>query len=113
MTTPLEVATEIVGQLPVVTVTGEIDITSAPTLRDELERLITPTSPTVVVDLTDTTFFDSTGIATLVRAHKLCHEAGGRLRVVDPNATTLRIFRATGLVGVFSIFATLDEALAG
>jgi len=111
--TPLEVHTESVGDLPVVTVTGEIDITSAPLLRDELEGLITPAASTVVVDLTETTFFDSTGIATLVRAHKLCHEAGGRLRVVDPNATTLRIFRATGLVGVFALFSTLDEALAG
>ena len=96
----------------VLSVAGELDISSAPRLRGELVDLIHGGAHRLVVDTGGVTFIDSTGLGVLIGALKRVRAAGGELRVVASGEPVIRILRVTGLHRVFSTFATLDEAVA-
>ena len=100
------------GGVPVVAVSGEVDVYSAPALKDNLTELFRSGVNTVVVDLTDVAFLDSTGLGALVEARAATTEAGGSLPLVCSHERILKLFTITGLDGVFSIHKTVDEAVA-
>lgn len=98
--------------VPVVAVTGEIDLATAPLLRERLEAKLDAGSASVVVDLRNTTFLDSTGLGVLVSALKRCRDAGGDLGLVAVEARILKLFAITGLHDTFSIWSSVDAACA-
>ena len=99
------------GERTVVHVSGEVDVYTAPMLREELAALIDAGHTDVVVDLAEVSFMDSTGLGVLVGALKKIRTLGGELRLVIDQEKVLKIFRITALTQVFPIYPTLDEAL--
>ena len=99
------------GARTVVQVTGEIDVYTAPLLREELASLIDAEHRDVVVDLTGVGFMDSTGLGVLVGALKKVRTLGGDLQLVISSEKVLKVFRITALTQVFTIHETLDAAL--
>lgn len=95
--------------VPVVAVTGEVDIGTAPLLRAELTVQLAESPVVLVVDLHEVTYLDSSGIGALLAAHR--HTAD--LRVVADRAAVLRPLRCCGMDTVFRVHPTLAEALAG
>lgn len=106
------VAQQEVGGFPVVSIKGEIDVYSAPQLKDALTELIRPDSRAVVVDLTEVGFLDSTGLGALVAARTSATDADIRLPIVSDRDRILKLFRITGLDGVFEIYSSVDAAVA-
>ena len=106
-----EIAEQWIGDVPVVTVSGEIDVATAPQLRQHLEASPVAEAPTVVVDLTGVSFLDSTALGVLVGAHRRRGEVGGDLRLVVTEPRILKVFEITDLIRVFRIVGTVDEAL--
>ncbi|HJQ42438.1 MAG TPA: STAS domain-containing protein [Jatrophihabitantaceae bacterium] len=104
------VSQQTVDGLAVVSVRGEIDVYSAPALKDELSSLLQGERPTFVVDLSEVGFLDSTGLGALVSARTSATDAGGRVAVVCDRDRILKLFRITGLDGVFEIFPSVDAA---
>lgn len=102
---------EVVDGVPVVSASGEIDVATAPPLRDRLQALTTSGKSTVVVDLLGVTFLDSTALGVLVGALKRCREAGGDLPLVIDEPRILKVFEITGLTGVFPIFESVRDAV--
>lgn len=100
-------ATRFAGYV-LVTVVGEFDVYSSPRLRDVLADQ--PADIGLIVDLTGVTFLDSTVLGILVGALKRARSNGGWLRLVCDNQRILKIFRITGLVGVFEIWPTVEGA---
>jgi anti-sigma B factor antagonist len=98
------------GALPVIAVGGEIDVATAPQLREVLHRVIAQGQPTVILDLLDVTFLDSTALGVLVGALKRCRELGGELHVVVTDPRIMKIFEITGLTKVFPIASSLASA---
>ena len=98
--------------VPVVAVSGEVDVYAAPALRDGLTELLQNGS-SVVVDLTEVGFLDSTGLGALVAARTAASEQGAVLPLVCTHQRILKLFTITGLDGVFRIYPTVDEAIAG
>ena len=105
-----EITEEDAGPVPVVSVVGEIDVATAPQLRDHLQARVASGSSTVAVNLLDVTFLDSTALGVLVGALKRCREAGGDLRLVIAEPRILKVFEITGLTEVFTICSSVDEA---
>jgi anti-sigma B factor antagonist len=103
---------EVVSGVPVVTAPEEIDITSAPGLRSALLEAAAHGHDTLVVDMTRTQFCDSSGLHTLLAAHKRAQTAGGELLLIISTAPTLRIFAITGIDRMIPNFTSLDQALA-
>lgn len=95
-----------------IAVTGEIDVATAPTLRDHLYGAIDRHTDVVVVDLLGVTFIDSTALGVLIGTRERCQEQGTQLRIVLKEARILKIFEITGLTEMFSIFPTVAEAVA-
>jgi anti-sigma B factor antagonist len=99
------------GGLPVVSAPAEVDIGNAACLDAVLISAI-GCHPTVVADLSETRFCDSSALRVLLSATRRAEERGGELRLVTDAAQVLRIFAVTGLGGLFRIFPTLSAALA-
>lgn len=100
-----------VNDVPVVTASGEIDVATAPPLRDRLQAMTSSGKATVVVDLLGVTFLDSTALGVLVGALKRCRETGGDLPLVITEPRILKVFEITGLTGVFPIYGSVDDAV--
>jgi anti-sigma B factor antagonist len=107
----LSVSQQSVGGYPVLAVKGEVDVYSASALQDGLTGLLDSDTHAVVVDLSEIGFLDSTGLGALVAARSTAAEGGGRLPVVCDRERILKLFRITGLDGVFEIYSTVDDAV--
>ena len=98
--------------IEVVDVGGEIDIYTAPRLRELLIDLAGKTSYQLVVNLDKVGFLDSTGLGVLVGGLKRVRVHDGSLDLVCTQERILKIFRITGLTKVFGIYQTVDQAIA-
>lgn len=87
----------------VVTAAGEVDVASAPHLRDALNTAATHTPAHVTADLRAVTFLDSTGLGVLIATHRRVHDAGGQFTIRCANDRVLRVFTITGLQDVLTI----------
>lgn len=97
---------------PVLHVAGEIDVYTAPRLRERLLELAHSGATTVVADLSGVSFVDSTGLGVLVSGLKRFREAGGDLVLVVTQPQVLKVLEITGLTEVFTIHADVGEATA-
>jgi anti-sigma B factor antagonist len=107
----LSLATKDEGDITVVEVGGEIDVYTAPKLREQLIELVSNGRYQLVVDMESVDFLDSTGLGVLVGGLKRVRAHDGSLRLVCTQERILKIFRITGLTKVFPIHASVDEAL--
>ena len=100
------------GDRSVLDVVGEVDVYSAPELRERLSQLLSAGEPSLIVNLADVTFLDSTGIGTLVAGLNRAVQFGGTLTLVCDHDRILKLFRITGLDSVFAIRPSVEDALA-
>jgi anti-sigma B factor antagonist len=103
---------EMVGGVPVVAAPDEIDITNAEALRSALIKAAANGNSTLVVDMTRTRFCDSSGLHTLIAAHKRAGAEGRQVLLVIPSTPVLRVFALTAMDRVIPNFTSLAEALA-
>jgi anti-sigma B factor antagonist len=96
----------------VISLTGEVDLYTAPEFKQQLLDVISEGGKDVVVDFSDTTFIDSTTLGVLVGGVKRLRAQEGRLSLVCSDRNITKIFEITGLDRVFTIYPTRDEALA-
>ena len=96
----------------VISLAGEVDLYTAPEFKQQLLETIGQGAKEVVVDLSDTTFIDSTTLGVLVGGVKRLRPDGGRLSLVCNDRNITKIFEITGLDRVFPIHSSRDEALA-
>jgi anti-sigma B factor antagonist len=100
------------GDIPIVAVSGEVDVYSAPALKDNITELLQSGVTTLIVDLSGVAFLDSTGLGALVEARAATSDAGGSLPIVCSQERILKLFTITGLDGVFTIHPTIGDAVA-
>jgi anti-anti-sigma factor len=92
---------------------GDVDLATAPQLRTALAELA-PGTGTVIIDLSDVAFLDSSGLSVLVEFHQQLDKDGARgLRLVVTRPTTSRLLEVTGLIEVFDVQPSLDDAERG
>jgi anti-sigma B factor antagonist len=108
----LSVAIRPEGDHTVVAVSGEIDVYTAPKLREHLIDLVSGGRYRLIVDLEGVDFLDSTGLGVLVGGLKRVRAHDGSLSLVCSQDRILKIFRITGLTKVFGIHSSVDEALS-
>jgi anti-sigma B factor antagonist len=98
--------------IEIVDVEGEIDVYTAPRLRELLIELVNSRFYQLVVNMEKVEFLDSTGLGVLVGGLKRVRAHDGSLDLVCTQERILKIFRITGLTKVFGIHDTVDEAIA-
>ena len=96
----------------VVAVRGEVDLHTAPKVQDAIERAAhTDGVRTVVVDVGDVSFMDSTALSALVRSKDSLQQKEISLRLAAPSTAVERIFSVTGFEDYFDIFSSRDAAI--
>jgi len=91
------------GTVATVAISGEIDLTSAPRLDDEVTGLIEDAVMTLTIELAGVSFMDSTGLRVLLKASKLLDTAGGSLVLRGPSDPVRRLLEVSGLDSHFRI----------
>ena len=93
----------------VVSVTGDIDLFTTPEFKRAVAEAMSQGADTVVVDLSRSTFMDSSSLGVLIGAHRKLARRGRPLVVVCDNEAILKVLRVTGLDGVFDVVGTLAD----
>lgn len=99
------------GSWTIMSIDGEIDLLTAPTLRDRLMKPIDEGVTQLVVDMSNVSFLDSSGLGVLVAAHKRLRERDGRLVIVATARPVLSVLNLTGLDKVFEVHGAINDAL--
>jgi anti-sigma B factor antagonist len=109
----LSVQVDHLGPHPLVRLSGDIDLESAPALTETLRTVLdTIGTEPLVLDLTEVEFMDSSGLGVLVGAHQQASIQGSALILAGLNARVAKILRITKLHKVFTVVETVDEAMA-
>ena len=96
----------------VLAVSGEVDVATVPRLREQLHGLVAQGSNRIIVDLDGVDFLDATGLGVLVGALKRVRSNDGELALVCTQPRIRKVFEVTGLTKVFSLYDSVDEAVA-
>jgi anti-sigma B factor antagonist len=111
--TMLELEIDRKGGWQVLTVRGEVDVTTTPRVRAQLIALLSDGTPHLIVDLEGVRFMDSSGLGALVAGLKLARSRSGELRLVCERQRSVRkVLEVTGLERVLERFDTVDAAVA-
>ena len=94
----------------VLTCDGRLTMVAAPRLRAVLDEAVADGGHRIVVDLTDTSFVDSSGLGALVHGLKATRVAGGDLRIAGAPEQVLAVLRLTNLDRVLRPYADVTEA---
>jgi anti-sigma B factor antagonist len=108
----LDVETGTVGDASLLSLRGEIDVYTAPRLRQAIIDLVEGGATRIVVDMEKVDFLDSTGLGVLVGGLKRVRVKDGSLSIVTTQDKILKIFDITGLNRVFAIHPSIDAAVA-
>jgi anti-sigma B factor antagonist len=105
----LEVSTRDVGEHTVIKLKGEVDIYTAPALRETIVDAVDKGRYKIAVDLDEVDFLDSTGLGVLVGGLKRVKQHEGELGIICNQDKILRIFKITGLTKIFNMYTSSDE----
>ena len=101
------------GDFEIIEVGGEIDVYTAPKLREAIVSAVDAGHTHLIIDVQKVEFLDSTGLGVLVGALKRVRADSGSLDIVCTQERILKIFRITGLTKVFPIHGSVQDAIAG
>lgn len=107
----LTVRADEVAGVVVVAVEGEIDVDTADVVLDALRLGFETGGPALVADLSEVSFFGSTGISTLITAHELAEEHHKDFHVVAPHRAVRRPLQVTGVAHVLLLHDSVHDAL--
>ncbi len=108
----LDVTTEARDGITLVVLSGELDIYTVSTFRTDLET-VDPAASSLVLDLSDVTLLDSSGLGALVSLLNRARAGDGQLGLICPQRRIRRVFEITGLRKAFVFGDDLDAVVAG
>jgi anti-sigma B factor antagonist len=100
------------GDCTALRIAGEIDVYTAPDLRQQVINLVDSGTRHIVADLRDVNFLDSTGLGVLVGSLKRLRLRHGSLRLVTSGGRVLRLLVITGLTNVFALHTSVLDAIS-
>jgi anti-sigma B factor antagonist len=109
----MDIETQDLGNAVLVQVSGEVDMSNSPTVRETLIDLTNKKSQAILVDLKRVTYMDSSGIATLVEGLQETNSYGGKFRLVSLSPKVQQVFDLARLTDVFDIFTDVAKAKEG
>jgi len=98
----LSMVVDATGMVPILQLVGELDISTAPGLREQLMQLLIMDGD-IVVDLSGLTFMDSSGISALIVAHKRARDQGRKMTLRRPAGAVAKVLAVSGTDQVFTI----------
>jgi anti-anti-sigma factor len=103
------------GRIPIIDVNGEIDHYVVPELESKIMAFIDEGNRSIILDFSDVSYIDSAGVALIILSIQKSSPMGGKVGLVVTNKNVLRILEIVGitkLAEAFSLYSSVDEALA-
>ncbi|MEU1161941.1 STAS domain-containing protein [Streptomyces sp. NPDC005921] len=106
------------GEWAVLGVSGELDLVTSPALRQRVHDAVAEGHHSLVLDLSDVFFCDSSGVGVLIAARRLIRSCRGRLRLILPaqgasdGSHVNRVLGALGVRRLFDVYPDIDSATA-
>ncbi len=97
----------------VLVVEGRLNAKTADAFKKRFKQLIFKQYIHLVLDLTEVSFIDSSGLSAIVAGLKATHEKDGSIKLVGLNSRTKQVFELTKLTKVFEFYPDVDSALSG
>jgi anti-sigma B factor antagonist len=109
----LAIVSEAAESVTVLTVKGRVDSESAPELDSALSKLLNENKNKIVLNLQGVDFLSSAGLRAMVKALKEAQKSGGDVRLATVSSPIEVILRTVGMLQMFKLFSTTEEAAAG
>jgi anti-sigma B factor antagonist len=107
----MDISTQEVKRVSVMTVKGRVDSTTAPDLENALKQLVEGDKTQIVLDLKDVEYMSSAGLRAMVSTLKSVKRINGDLRLCAPSPRVHEVLRLAGLTSIFNIYPGQDEAV--
>ena len=108
----LKITDTIKDDVAVLSINGEVDMFSSPQARNAIMELVKKRVPKVIVELSEVTYMDSSGVATLIEGLQLCQKYNGLLVVAGLRDNVREVFELTRLDKIFKIYTDVETAKA-
>ena len=102
-----------IGQVAVVTLPVEMDVTNADPVREELLAVMAQGAALLIADMSKTNFCDSAGVSALVRTFRRAAISGSAIRLVVSTPAVQRVLSITGVDRLVDVFPSVAASLAG
>jgi len=102
-----------IGQVAVLTLPAEIDVTNADTVEDELLAALNQGALLLIADMSQTSFCDSSGVSAMVRVFRRAAASGSELRMVVSTPAVQRVLSITGVDRLVDVYPSVAASLAG
>ncbi|MFE8963019.1 STAS domain-containing protein [Streptomyces iakyrus] len=112
MADSLSLSVQMIGDITVVEASGELDVYTHPRLTDTVKDVIVHGRTSLVLDIDELNFLDSSGLGPIVGLSKRAKAYGGFLLLVCNQEKLMKIFRITGLYKSLPIYNSVEEALS-
>lgn len=99
------------SELPIIELEGEVDVYTAPQLKQQMISLLESGAKELIVDLTKVDYLDSTALGVLIGGLKRMRERDGNMVLICPSPRIRRVFEITGLDKIFDIFNAQEDAM--
>ncbi len=107
----LKIETRSEGSYLIVSLTGDFDVESSEELKNEVRKKLSSSTPNVVMDLTNVSYVDSSGLGTLIALQKDARFNGGSLCIVGASSQIKRVMKMTNLYRLFTFYDKLEEVI--
>lgn len=100
------------GSILMAKIRGELDLSTSPAFRDQIEAELQQTKDLqhLILDFTETNFIDSSGLGVILGRYKTISQRGGRLSAVNVPLHLQKLFELSGLLKIMTIYPSLREA---
>lgn len=98
------------GPFPVLDLVGEVDAYTCSSFRDAMIKALNGQNASLIISMNGVEYIDSTGLGALVGGLKRASEKHGHIYIVCTNPQVTKVFEITGLIKVFPVYATVEEA---
>ena len=98
------------SNVPLIEIEGEVDVYTAPQLKQQMIALLEAGNIVMIVDLSKVDYLDSTALGVLIGGLKRVRERDGNLPLICPSQRIRRVFEITGLDKIFDIYNSESEA---
>ena len=112
----MKIDTNLQGNILLVKLEGEVDMSSSGSVWNAISPFVEgkkPKAKATIIDLSQVSYMDSSGIATLVRTWQTAQKTGGKMRIAAPSDPVRDVFELAHVAEIFEIFNTVDEAKKG
>src|SRR6185437_12065107 len=101
------------GGQAVVALSGELELLDIPAVASHLIAVVAAYGPSIIVDLAGLALIDPCGLDVLVRMLRWTRECGGGLSLAGPQQQVRRVLEITGLIDVFPVYSSVEQAVSG